>query len=104
MDFIHITNTDDLVRGAFDIPEPQGSTLWQGSTDTQTICIVPARALDAQGNRLGKGRGFYDRFLAQNDLYITTLSVVPDFAFVPTIPIEAHDKSIDFVYKACPNT
>lgn len=93
MDFVRIEKSGTLTN-----------QLWHGSIHTPTICIVPARALDAHGNRLGRGKGFYDRFLSENDTYITTISVVPDFAFLDIVPTESHDRAIDFVYKACPNT
>lgn len=93
MDFMRIEKSGTLTN-----------QLWHGSIHTPAICIVPARALDARGNRLGRGKGFYDRFLGMHDMYITTVSVVPDFAFLDSVPTESHDKAIDFVYKACPNT
>jgi 5,10-methenyltetrahydrofolate synthetase len=62
-------------------------------------CLVPSLALDVLGNRLGKGGGFYDRFLySHHDL--RTVSVVPDFAFFDALPVEAHDVRIMNVFSA----
>jgi 5-formyltetrahydrofolate cyclo-ligase len=61
-----------------------------------TCVIVPALALDSHGNRLGKGGGYYDRFLAEHaSLIPKTLSVVPDFACLSDgYEAEAHDVQI----------
>lgn len=50
-----------LSEGAFGIMEPTG----QAFTAYQEIdlAVVPGMAFDAQGNRLGRGRGYYDRLL-----------------------------------------
>lgn len=52
--------------GAYNISEPQG----QPWTDLSRIdlVIVPGVAFDRSGNRLGRGRGYYDRFLSQPTL------------------------------------
>lgn len=60
--------------------------------------LVPARALDAAGNRLGRGGGFYDRLLA--NFTGTSISIVPDFAFLECMPTEPHDQSVDIALKA----
>lgn len=62
-----------------------------------TIVIVPSLALDAQGIRLGKGGGYFDRFLhAHASLGTATVSVVPDFALLEYIPVEEHDVRIAY--------
>ena len=50
-----------LQKGAFGILEPIGESV-QTNID---LCFVPVRAVDKQGNRLGKGKGYYDRFFAK---------------------------------------
>lgn len=63
----------------------------------KTCVLVPALALDKNGNRLGKGRGYYDRFLhAHESLQPKTLSVVPDFAFFDTVPTDDHDVRVQY--------
>jgi 5-formyltetrahydrofolate cyclo-ligase len=47
------------------------------------VAILPALSVDMQGNRLGYGGGFYDRFFAQaNTKYIVRLAVVPQAALL----------------------
>lgn len=57
----------DMQPGAFGIAEPCGDDL----PDLQNIdvVIVPGVAFDAVKSRMGRGRGFYDRFLSQTNAY-----------------------------------
>ena len=59
--FYYINTLEDLEKGNFGILEPRTS---QKVTDfNHSICIVPGVVFDKQNNRIGYGRGFYDRFL-----------------------------------------
>lgn len=98
--FKQVLSTTPLTPGYLGVPEPTQGTEWKPTM--HTLCIVPSRALDIQGNRLGRGRGHYDKFL--KDYNVTTVSIVPDFAFLQNVPTEDHDMRIDFPFKSCPNT
>ena len=59
------------------------------------LIIVPAVALDGKRNRLGRGKGFYDRLLSTTDC--PTIGVVCDFQLVEEVPVESHDRPLDCV-------
>ena len=59
--FYYINSLEDLEEGKFRILEPK--TNQKVTNLTNSICIVPGVAFDKQNNRIGYGRGFYDRFL-----------------------------------------
>jgi len=82
-----------LHTGAFRIKEPDGTET--ADPDTMELIIVPAVALDPKGNRLGRGKGFYDRLLARTDA--ATIGVAYNFQLVDSIPVEPHDKPLDIV-------
>lgn len=76
----------------FHIGEPVGEAV-------DPICleliIVPAVALDANRNRLGRGKGFYDRLLSS--CQCPTIGVVCDFQLVDEVPVESHDRPLDCI-------
>lgn len=82
-----------LRTGAFHIEEPQQGT--PADPASMELIIVPAVALDRRGNRLGRGKGFYDRLLAETTA--TTIGVAYDFQLFDELPVEPHDSPVDIV-------
>lgn len=58
----HLTNEAVLVENAWGIPEPKDADIIQAQE--VDIVLLPLLAFDATGHRVGYGKGFYDRFLA----------------------------------------
>lgn len=79
--------------GAFRIEEPDGDDL----TDVESIdlVIVPAVAYDRKGNRVGRGKGYYDRLLSRMKAF--AIGVGYDFQLVDEVNAEPHDKPVDIV-------
>ena len=63
LDFRFISSPDELEIGAYGIREPRADAE-RATLSERTLCIVPALAVDADGYRLGYGKGYYDRFLS----------------------------------------
>ena len=62
------------------------------------VALIPGVAFDAQGHRLGRGKGYYDRFLrALGTVPLHTIGVCFEFQNVENVPIERHDVSVDIV-------
>ena len=59
--FYYINNLEDLKEGNFGILEPKTNETVNDFENS--ICIVPGIAFDKENNRIGYGKGFYDRFL-----------------------------------------
>lgn len=86
---------DDLREGAFGIMEPCGELF----TDYEAIdvAIIPGMAFDRHGNRLGRGKGYYDRFLPLLPTRVYKIGVCFPFQLLDLIPMEEHDISMDTV-------
>lgn len=82
-----------LELGSFHIEEPTGEDVV--SPDEIELVVVPAVAYDRRGNRLGRGKGFYDRLLATTRA--TKVGVGYEFQIVESIPAEPHDVKMDMV-------
>lgn len=79
----------DLKKGRFGIPEPQ-TPAYTGSVD---LIIVPGVAFDRQRRRLGRGGGYYDRFLKQYK-HIPHVAVAYDFQIVKEVPVTWFDRRV----------
>ena len=93
MELRHYTGRNDLQEGAFHILEPVGEQF----TDVVSIdvVLVPGVAFDTEGRRLGRGRGYYDRFLRA--CMARTIGICFDFQKVEEVPVDDFDIPVDIV-------
>ena len=82
----------DFAVGDFNILEPQNEP-YHGDFD---LIIVPGVAFDRKGNRIGRGKGYYDRFLCQH-LEVKRIGICFDFQLVNEVPTEPLDIKMDEV-------
>jgi len=85
-----------LVTGAFGIAEP-GPHARSCPPEEIDLVIVPGMAFTREGVRLGRGRGYYDRYLASPPLHARTIGVCFAASLVEAIPAEPHDIRMDRV-------
>lgn len=86
---------DAMQSGSFGINEPQGDKPYAPSEID--FMVVPGVAFTADGRRLGRGKGFYDRYLSQNGFAAITVGVCFREQIVDDIPSEPHDKVVESV-------
>lgn len=86
------TVDDPMVLGRYNIQEPAGDEPWP--VDRIDFIVVPALAYDRLGNRLGKGGGYYDRFLAQPGMRATACGLAFTEQVIESVCAEAHDRKI----------
>ncbi|MDD7271783.1 MAG: 5-formyltetrahydrofolate cyclo-ligase [Spirochaetales bacterium] len=79
-----------LKIGRFGIKEPTGEYY---QDDKSTIIVVPAVAYDNEGYRLGRGKGFYDRFLSKHK--IKSIGVITKKRVISDVAKEANDIKVD---------
>jgi 5-formyltetrahydrofolate cyclo-ligase len=61
------------------------------------VFLVPGLAFDRGGGRLGRGRGYYDRILAEKRPDAQTVGVTTEQRIVPDMPLDPHDRRVDWV-------
>ena len=87
------TGPECMVAGEqFGIGEPTGEE-WK-DLDAVECIIVPGVAFDRKNNRMGRGRGFYDRLLKSTPNAVK-IGVAYDFQVLDSIPVEPHDVKMD---------
>ena len=87
MEFYYIQTYDDLEEGYKGIPEPKKANL---AIDDKTLVIMPGAAFDANCNRIGYGKGYYDKYLQAHPNY-KTLALAFELQMVEHIPTEEYD-------------
>ena len=89
--FYEFSSSKYLVRGRFGIMEP----LPYGKSTDLDLLIVPGVAFDRLGCRLGYGKAYYDRFLADTPTF--SIGLAYSFQLVERLPQHKHDKKVDSV-------
>ena len=77
--------------GRYGIPTSTGPAV-----DDVTVCLCPGLGFDADGGRLGKGGGYYDRWLAAHPA-VLPIGLCFDADVLPEVPQDAHDRRVAVV-------
>ena len=96
MEARQITSFDDLVPGAYGIPEPKADTAVVPPEEIDII-ILPCISCDRDCNRIGHGAGYYDKFLSMTGGGCFTMALCYEEAMLDDIPTEPHDMPVDAV-------
>ena len=82
--------------GPFGIKEPPDGKPAEAG-DFPALIITPGLAFDREGRRMGRGRGYYDRFfqeLGNDTRQYHALGLCMDFQLVDKVPVEKYDKKV----------
>jgi 5-formyltetrahydrofolate cyclo-ligase len=95
---VHVELTQDivLVNNRWGIPEPV-APFKAVTCKLPDMVLVPLLGFDRQGNRLGYGKGHYDRFLACTRPDCLKVGLAFELSHVPSLPTEPHDLRLDAV-------
>ncbi len=89
--FALFSGWDNLAIGPYDVMQPFDSE----ETERIDLAILPGVAFDLSGNRLGYGKGVYDKLLAPVDC--TKIGFAYDFQILDELLVEVHDLKMDMV-------
>ncbi len=94
MRFLWLDDLDAVSLGYCGIPEPVADE--PEADDPHALVLMPGLAFDPQGNRMGYGGGFYDKFLAKEREH-PTLALCYGFQMLPHLETDDHDIPVDQV-------
>ncbi len=89
--FYELPSTKSLIEGRFGIMEPPPYEKMRNID----LLIVPGIAFDKKGNRLGYGKGFYDRLLSGKRTF--SIGLAYSFQLLENLPHEKYDKRLDAI-------
>ncbi|MFA7642947.1 MAG: 5-formyltetrahydrofolate cyclo-ligase [Sphaerochaetaceae bacterium] len=90
---------EHMMKNRWGIAEPDPVSCPPVQLDGQgnSLVLVPGLAFSPRCGRLGRGKGFYDRFLAGKPAGMISIGVCFDFQIVADLPTEIHDVKLDAV-------
>lgn len=87
-------NSDEMKYGAYDIMEPTGEVF--DRYEEIDVAVIPGMAFDRNGHRLGRGKGYYDRFLKKiPNAY--KIGICFNFQKVENVPSSEYDVNMNEV-------
>lgn len=92
---------NELAPGYFGILEPKIElrqlSEHRVSYDELQIVVLPGVAFDPNGGRIGRGKGFYDRFLKKTRKNIVSVGFAFDFQVFDEVPMNENDEYLDII-------
>jgi 5-formyltetrahydrofolate cyclo-ligase len=94
---IRIRSASEFNEGRFGILEPTGEIQLAGPDREGLLVFVPGVAFDLFGNRLGRGKGWYDRLIKRDLGGAIVVALAYDFQIVEAVPAEEWDQRVDYL-------
>jgi 5-formyltetrahydrofolate cyclo-ligase len=94
--FRTINDPGQLRRGSFGIPEPDPGCPCR-ELNSIDLFVIPAVAFALDGQRVGYGKGYYDKALHPLEGSGKLVGICYDFQLVATLPAEPHDIRMDLI-------
>jgi 5-formyltetrahydrofolate cyclo-ligase len=91
----HLKSWEELNLGSYEILEPRIEKIRKTKVEDIDLIIAPGVAFDCNGNRLGHGKGYYDRLLKNANAPIVALAF--DFQIIKKIPTNKNDVPVDII-------
>jgi len=88
---VEYNNNTELKKNNFGILEPSGPF----TKINNFTCIMPLIAIDTQGNRIGYGKGYYDKFLKNKKCL--KIGICYDYQIINTTPKDEYDIPLDMI-------
>lgn len=91
------THQEGLVKNALGIWEPNKETASKIDIRDLDVVVVPAVAFGKDNSRLGRGKGYYDRFLKRLSPKTCTIGLALSAQVLKNLPVSSQDKKVDVV-------
>lgn len=96
MILIKINSLENLVTSSYGILEPIGDKS-DFDVNKLDLIIMPGVAFDENGNRLGYGGGYYDKFLDKNNIECKKVALAYELQVLDKLDTEEHDVKVDSI-------
>lgn len=93
---VQINSVNELERNAFGILEPKAAKSSPLESEIDLV-LAPLLAVDKAGNRLGYGKGYYDRFFKRLKKNVLKLGVAFKFQILNRVPTTENDVKLDAI-------
>lgn len=101
MKIYQYTGDNCLVKNKWGICEPNREKAFEIKVDDLDMVIVPAIAFDRKNRRLGRGKGYYDRFLKKLSSKTKKVGIAYCHQMVDAVPCDPlQDEEVDIVISA----
>lgn len=91
-----VSSLDELELNRYGIPEPPMPSTEADKSPKLDLIIMPGVAFDRKGNRIGMGKGYYDRFLA-GQKGVPKVALAYSEQVLDSVPKEPYDEPVDMI-------
>ena len=92
-----IYHLDELEPTYFGLLEPKKEFIRPVEPQAIEMILIPGLAFDRKGNRLGLGKGYYDRFLTRLSANVLKIGLAYRFQIIEEVPIGSWDVPLDII-------
>ena len=94
---VQVEDPEELKPGRYGILEPSGDGIMTKKDEEGLVVFVPGLAFDLHGNRLGRGRGWYDGVLAGLGEGVRFVALAFEYQIVEELPTEGWDRKVHHI-------